>query len=232
MIASDAVACAKEGRYSVGRLSETVEIVYDKGKLLSVSNGISSELSYSVVDNNTGTLGNGWYVVNGTVSRKNRILVSGAANLVLLHGSSLTLDCRDIMSAKDYASGIEVCDNNSLCVFGTEAGTLTAMGSNSAAGIGSARRFGGDGYYCGSCGSITFYGGTVKSTGGKLAAGIGGGYKGAGGTVTINGGTVTAEGGFHAPGIGGGDEGAGATVAINGGTVASFGGQNSLRSIG
>ena len=195
MIANGAAVRAAEGRYSVGRLSETVEIVYDKGKLLWVSGGNSNNLSYSVVSNSTGRLGNGWHVVNGTVSRKQRILVSGAANLVLLHNSSLTVDCGGISRESEHAPGIEVCDDNSLCVFGTETGVLTAKGSYNGAGIGTARR-GVDGVFnCNSCGSIAFYGGTVTAIGGQSAAGVGGGYKGAGGTVTINGGSVTAFGG-------------------------------------
>lgn len=72
--------------------------------------------------------------------------------------------------------------------------------------------------------SITITGGTVTATGGKNAAGIGGGSGDAGGTITISGGTVTATGGENAAGIGGGNGGAGGNISITGGTVTASGG--------
>ena len=76
-------------------------------------------------------------------------------------------------------------------------------------------------------GTVTINGGEVTATGGRYAAGIGGGDRSNGGTVTINGGTVTATGGDYAAGIGGGDYCAGGTVTINGGTVTAMGGKYS-----
>ena len=68
-------------------------------------------------------------------------------------------------------------------------------------------------------GTLIIESGTVTTTGGLRAAGIGGGYAGNGGTVIINGGTVIANGGTNAPGIGGGYEGGRGTLAITGGSV-------------
>jgi hypothetical protein len=75
--------------------------------------------------------------------------------------------------------------------------------------------------------------GSLTVTGGRGAAGIGGGYNGNGGTVTVNGGAVTATGGYAGAGIGGGynysnipnaDTDSGGTVTVNGGAVTATGG--------
>lgn len=68
--------------------------------------------------------------------------------------------------------------------------------------------------------------GTLFSTGGSSAAGIGGGNGGSGGTITINSGIVTAKGGSSGAGIGGGNIGAGGAITINGGTVTATGGSS------
>ena len=73
-------------------------------------------------------------------------------------------------------------------------------------------------------GTVNILGGIVTAVGGNGASGIGGGFKGAGGTVNIAGGTVTAQGGNYAAGIGGGGEKAGGTVTISGGRVSVIGG--------
>ena len=56
--------------------------------------------------------------------------------------------------------------------------------------------------------------GSLKATGGKYGAGIGGGNYGSGENITITGGTVNAAGG-----IGGGEGGNGKNITITGGTV-------------
>ena len=66
--------------------------------------------------------------------------------------------------------------------------------------------------------------GSLKATGGKYGAGIGGGNYGSGENITITGGTVIATGGFSAAGIGGGREGKGENITITGGTVNADGG--------
>ena len=72
--------------------------------------------------------------------------------------------------------------------------------------------------------NITINGGTVTARGGEWAAGIGGGTGGSGENITINGGTVTAAGGNGGSGIGGGDYGSGEDITIKGGTVNAAGG--------
>ena len=100
-------------------------------------------------------------------------------------------------------------------------GKITATGgANYGAGIG-----GGDqqGYYTEYSGGfnvphgyeILISGGFVTATGGKRAAGIGGGDKGNGSKLSITGGDVTATGGENAAGIGGGNGGNGGSVTIN-----------------
>ena len=111
-----------------------------------------------------------------------------------------------------------------------EAGSLTATGGASAAGIG--------GDWKGSGENITITGGSVTATGGESGisitsggAGIGGGNGGdngnggVGNNITITGGTVTATGGFNAAGIGGGINGNGENITIKGGTVNATGGE-------
>lgn len=71
--------------------------------------------------------------------------------------------------------------------------------------------------------------GSLKATGGKYGAGIGGGNYGSGNygsgkTITIKGGTVTAKGGDCGAGIGGGNGGIGENIKITDGTVNATGG--------
>ena len=99
-----------------------------------------------------------------------------------------------------------------------EAGSLTATGGASAAGIG--------GDWKGSGENITITGGTVDATGGYGSAGIGGGKEGKGENITITGGTVDATGGYGSAGIGGGKEGKGENITITGGTVTATGGSD------
>ena len=71
--------------------------------------------------------------------------------------------------------------------------------------------------------------GSLKATGGKYGAGIGGGEQGNGKNITITGGRVNATGGWGSAGIGGGNYGSGnygsgKTITIKGGTVTAKGG--------
>lgn len=102
-------------------------------------------------------------------------------------------------------------------------GTVTATGGRLGAGIGG----GSGGYRGGDAGSgknITITGGTVTAAGGEGGAGIGGGMNGSGNNITIKGGTVTATGGGYSAGIGGSSSGSGKNITINGGTVNAAGG--------
>ena len=164
-----------------------------------------------------------WYVVNSDVTNANRITVSGAVNLILADGFTLTASAGIGVSASDSASLTIYAQST-----GNNMGALTATGDQNYAGIGS-----GNGAYSGNgaAGTITVNGGTVTATGGNYTAGIGGGYSGAGGTITVNGGAVTATGGIGGTGIGGGMSGAGGTITFNGGTITAIG-QNGGAGIG
>ena len=75
--------------------------------------------------------------------------------------------------------------------------------------------------------NITITGGRVNATGGEEGgAGIGGGYDGNSKNITITGGTVNATGGENGAGIGGGAEGSGEDITITGGRVNATGGKN------
>jgi hypothetical protein len=74
--------------------------------------------------------------------------------------------------------------------------------------------------------NIVINSGTVTATGGESSgAGIGGGYYGEGKNITINGGTVIATAHMNSAGIGGGTRGAGSAIKITGGTVNATGGE-------
>ncbi|MCQ2344550.1 MAG: T9SS type A sorting domain-containing protein [Paludibacteraceae bacterium] len=165
----------------------------------------------TVVEDATTTLNAGWYVVTGTDVQTNTLTCTGAVNLILADGATLTV------IGGGYNAGITVSGNgNSLTIYAqstgiTQMGTLNANGSFYGAGIGG-------GY--GAIGSnITINGGTVIANGGLLAAGIGGGEFGNGSNIIINGGTVTAYGEDYSAGIGGGQNGNGSDIIINGGSV-------------
>ena len=66
--------------------------------------------------------------------------------------------------------------------------------------------------------------GSLKATGGKYGAGIGGGNYGSGENITITGGRVNATGGWGSAGIGGGNGGIGENIKITDGTVNATGG--------
>ena len=95
-----------------------------------------------------------------------------------------------------------------------EAGSLTATGGASAAGIG--------GDWKGNGENITITGGTVNATSND-GAGIGGGLLGSGENIAITGGTVNATGTDGGAGIGGGENGNGEDITINGGKVNASG---------
>ena len=110
----------------------------------------------------------------------------------------------------------------------TSEGTLTLKDDNKEAG--SLKATGGKygagigGGNRGSGENITINGGTVEATGGDFGAGIGGGLEGSGKNITITGGKVTAAGGKYGAGIGGGHGGSGEDITITGGTVNAAGG--------
>ena len=159
--------------------------------------------------------GEAWYVVNEVAEIGERVEVSGAVNLVLCDGATLTAE-----------KGIHVTGGNSLTIYGQEAGD----GKIEATAIKDQAAIGGNIDEPG--GILTINGGTIDANGGVNAAGIGGGFggKGTGGNVTINSGNVYAKGGIQAAGIGGGiyasGVGDGEKIVINGGEVEAIGGSN------
>lgn len=142
-----------------------------------------------------------------------RVEVSGAVNLVLCDGVTLTAE-----------KGIHVTGENSLTIYGQEAGDgkINAKSERVQAAIGGNSDEPG--------GILTINGGTIDANGGVNAAGIGGGFggKGTAGNITINSGNVYAKGGIQAAGIGGGiyasGVGDGEKIVINGGEVEAIGG--------
>lgn len=184
-------------------------------------NGVRCDIPQEmVVVENGSTAWNGgdgdvWYVVTKNVEIGERVEVSGAVNLVLCDGVTLTAE-----------KGIHVTGENSLTIYGQEAGDgkINAKSERVQAAIGGNSEEPG--------GILTINGGTIDANGGVNAAGIGGGFggKGTAGNITINSGNVYAKGGIQAAGIGGGiyasGVGDGEKIVINGGEVEAIGGSN------
>lgn len=182
-------------------------------------NGVRYDIPQEMIvveDETTSWNGEGseaWYVVNEDAEIGERVEVSGAVNLVLCDGVTLTAE-----------KGIHVTGENSLTIYGQEVGggKLEVKADEKQAAIGGNTNEPG--------GIMTINGGVIDAVGGKKAAGIGGGQesKGLSGHITINNGNVYAKGGFQAAGIGGGmyaaGTGEGERIAINGGVVEAIGG--------
>ena len=97
----------------------------------------------------------GWYAVSGTVTIDQPITVTGAVNLILTNGCTLTAE-----------KGIVVTSTNSLTIYAQSGGTgtLNATGTtdssnNASAGIGGSTTIF-------DSGSITIHGGVINATGG------------------------------------------------------------------
>ena len=130
----------------------------------------------------------------------------------------IELDGKNELKSGASRAGLEKTSTGKLTLKddNKEAGSLTATGGASAAGIG--------GDWKGSGENITITGGTVNATSND-GAGIGGGNGGVGKNITITGGTVTAAGGFGNAGIGGGNGSDGENITITGGSVTATGGE-------
>ena len=129
----------------------------------------------------------------------------------------IELDGNNELKSGASKAGLEKTSTGKLTLKddNNEAGSLTATGGASAAGIG--------GGFQGKGENITITGGTVDATGGYGSAGIGGGAEGgSGNNITITGGTVNATSNDGA-GIGGGINGNGENITITGGTVNATG---------
>ena len=185
------------------------------------------------------TLSAGWYSVPADTSITGRLEVSGAVNLILIDGITLTV-----------SDGIHVTGSNSLTIWGGQNGTGTLNATSTVninAGIG------GNGSE--DCGTVTINGGTIVASGFNGAgigsggmgitsgiininggnvtastagdgAAIGGGMGSNGGTINISGGNINATGGTSGAGIGGGNHEGGGTINISGGNINATGGSS------
>ena len=176
-------------------------------KVISEEKNIPTDAKEITAD--TTELEGGWYVVSGTVTVEDRIVIWGEdnspTNIVLLDGAVL-----------NATAGIEVKVLRWLNIYGqkNDTGKIVANGGTSSAGIG------GSSYDVG--GTVTINGGIITASS-EYGAGIGGGgdinIRGCKvEKVTINGGTVMASSTYGA-GIGGANDADGGTVIVNGGTV-------------
>lgn len=199
------------------------------------------------VTDRTTSLGDGWYIVRGTVGDINLIpmSVAGTVHLILADGCMLKTEgitVNDGVSLTIYAQPVVSkagewnisslttainCDGGTVTINGGKIeasgyGASDIAGTNGTitinGGIVNATNSGIDGGMC----EIFINGGTVTATGAEDAAGI------SSDSITINGGTVTATGGDGmAPVQSGGAGiagGADSTVTITGGTVTATGG--------
>ena len=198
---------------------------------------------FTMLTGNTGSsnteLGDGWYVLNHSVTYNKNLRIVGNAKIILCDGCTLTAQ-----------GGISIQTNKRLYVYGQEedsgkiytharsgpgiggtgdilAGSLiihggiidAKSGSNNNAGIG-----GGNGNGSG-IQSVVILGGSVTAEGGDSAAGIGKGlYNNYWEDIRIFGGTVKAIGGEYGAGIGGGEDRGNGTITIWGGHVEAEGG--------
>ena len=151
------------------------------------------------------TIPDGAKVAFDGLTTSNTVTCSGDATIILVDGSTNTVDA----SAIDQAAGIKVGGSGTTLTINAETagtGSLFAKGGSEGAGIGTRSGYNSTA----TCGDITITGGTVIATGGYYSAGIGTGYAGSSyadayqtcGNILISGGTVTANGGNSAAGIG------------------------------
>ena len=155
--------------------------------------------------------------VNLILNGSNSLLSGAGAGLHVAPGTSVTISGTGSLTATSQGGAGAGIGGNSWESSGEiiiNSGTITATGSQYAAGIGGGEH---------GKANVTINGGSVTATAGRLGAGIGGGtgWEGAAGTITINGGYVKAIGGEGA-GIGNGDEGGQneiGEITITGGTI-------------
>ena len=165
--------------------------------------------------------------------------ITETANVGVAPGATMNLTIEGANTIKSSEAGIYVPVGATLVINGN--GSLNVSGNVGGAGIGGAVYVPDGNYSAGdpNCGTVEIKGGTVTATGGRMAAGIGGGIDtegnpGNGGNVTINGGAVTAAGGVDASGnyggagIGGGAGETASSRAGSGGTLTISGGHVTL----
>jgi hypothetical protein len=230
---------------SINKLNAKIDALENTIRILAGSKKVTN---LSFVSSDT-TIDDG-YIVTGTLNASVKISIAPNAT-VTLDGVNINGD--STLSAEYAAAAGLTCSGNATIilkdgttnivrglnqnypgVFVPVGSTLTIQGETQGNGklIASSYGFGAGigGGNALSCGHIIIESGTIEATGGKNAAGIGGGQGDPGsstscGNITISGGTVTATGGKNAAGIGSGQRPASCgTITINNGTVTATGG--------
>lgn len=191
------------GTFPAGALAEGVTMpLADETGGFTATGGTQGDYSYAdgVLTIHSGTL-----TLSGS-SATDCIVVDGVANLTL-DGVNVTFNDGNDGNDGTVSSGDTTDLNPGTCALslGENANvTLTLAGENTLqSGVGQA------GIFVPENASLTIGGeGMLNVTGGKHAAGIGGGYRESNVNIIINGGTVTANGGDGGAGIGGTDDSA------------------------
>lgn len=167
----------------------------------------------------SGTSSGKVFTITGSTTRYT-VTVSGTQNITLSN-CSVDVSSTGDSSSNNITGDAAFCiaDNNTGNVNVTLVGENTLLSGYKRAGL---EKNGGN-----STGCLTISGtGKLIVTGGKRAAGIGGGKEGLCSNVTINSGTIIATGGSYYGGaaIGGGMSAEGSNITITGGTVTANGG--------
>ena len=127
------------GVYAAGEPVDYIERWWDSRKQV-VDSRADSVTVYTEIDPNTttwngGTTG-GWYVVSGNVEITSRVTVTGDVHLILMDGSTLTVNGG--IQVKDDDDNPDTPSADSLTIYGQEkgSGTVKAIGGAWASGIG------------------------------------------------------------------------------------------------
>lgn len=165
-----------------------------------------SQVTILTKDSSTTDLKAGWYAVDGEVTVKERMVVTGDAHLILFDGATLTAE-----------KGIGVDDGSSLTIYDRKGGTgklVVTSPDTGKAGIGGGAS---------KSGNITIHGGILEITGGDSSAAIGGNSESSNGKIVIYGGKITATSGESGAGIGSGFKADAGEIAIYGGEITAKG---------
>ena len=174
-------------------------------------------------------------ILMGTIDHTKKITIEDGASITL-YNASINAD-GDISNATEWA-GITCLGDATITLVGEnvvkgcnygrcgiQAGTLTIDGTGSLTSTGGYGAAGIGSGWNDSCGAISIIGGNITSTGGEGAAGIGNGWSGNCGAISISGGNITATGGKEGPGIGSGNGGRCVDISIIGGNITATGGE-------
>lgn len=178
-----------------------------------------AEVTLRDVTVTSGIYCNGTATIN--LEGANTVGGSGSSGITINPGT-LTIQGSGSLTATGRNGGAGIGGDSKNCHVIIKSGTIVAQGSSADSDTYSGAGIGGRGS---AFGNITIEGGDVTATGGKNAAGIGGGFSTnttSCGNISISGGTVRATGGANAAGIGCGYAPFNMTygdITISGGTV-------------